>query len=84
VQDQSEFDVVVSDGESIRDDKGNVVGKQLKISVRAKKSKDVKDQSATPPRVLTEVVQFASDLPGPAKVLSGLIKINFDAVGRSH
>lgn len=58
----------VSQGSGIKNDEGQTVAHRYTLSV-GKRSTD-------------ECIIFASDLSGPAKVLNGLAKINFNAVDR--
>lgn len=71
------FDVNLTHGEAITDEKGKVVGGGLEIAVRRKGTNDEY-------KVLNEMAVFAADLEGSARLLRNIVKVNFSSVGKCH
>lgn len=70
------FDVKLGYGDAIKDETGHVIGGEVQLAVkRAETSEDFE--------ILEDMVLFAADLEGPAKVLRDYVKVVFDAVGSS-
>lgn len=68
------FDVTLTHGEAIKDDNGRIIAGELELAVRRE---DGNDEF----RLLNEMVLFAEDLEGPAKMLRNFVKVVFGAIG---
>lgn len=70
------FDVTLTHGEAIKDDNGRIIAGELELAVRREAGNDEF-------RLLNEMVLFAEDLEGPARMLRNFVKVAFAAVGAS-
>lgn len=68
------FDVKLSYGDPIQNDKGQIVGGEVQLAVKRLNTNE--DYV-----ILEDMVLFAADLDGPAHMLRDHVKVIFDAVG---
>lgn len=82
------FDVVTSEREIYKDDRGRTVATELEIQVRLSQTPEEERVNHGPDHdfetIWGSVFCFAQDLKGPAEELRGMIKVQFAAVGQCN
>lgn len=73
------FDVTLTHGEAIKDDANRIIAGGLELAVRREGTAGGRDDEF---RVIGDMVLFAEDLEGPARMLRNFVKVVFGVVGK--